>query len=101
MALAIGVAASFTVLTGVLAGPGAVLGLIAAVFAIGGIAATRQGHVAGTGSAALGLVLGLAALALGVLALMGAVGWLDPAVNNVTRLHEWLNAHASWTTPEL
>jgi hypothetical protein len=89
----------FTVLTGVLVGPGAALGLVAAAFGLAGVVATRQGHIAGTGGAALGLVLGLAALALGVLALMGVVGWLDPAVNNVTRLHEWLDAHAPWATP--
>ncbi len=100
-ALALGVAAAFTVGTGVLAAPGAAIGLLATLFALGGITAARKRHVAGNGAAFLGLVLGLAALALGVLAVMGAVGWLDPAVNNVSRLHEWLEVHAPWAMPEL
>src|SRR5688572_3317959 len=83
IALAAGVAAILAVATGVFAVSGAVLGLVATLFAIGGIAATRQGHIAGTGNAALGLVLGLAALALGVLAATGGIGWLDPETNNV------------------
>jgi hypothetical protein len=99
-ALVLGVAAAFTVGTGVLAAPGAAIGLLAMLFAFGGIAAARKRHVAGNGAASLGLILGLAALALGILAVMGAVGWLDPAVNNVSRLHAWLEVHAPWAMPE-
>jgi hypothetical protein len=103
IALALAVAAVLTVATGVLAALGAALGLLAALFAVGGMAATRQRHVAGTGTAVLGLVLGLAALAVGALTVTGGVGWLDidTSTNNVTRLQEWIDAHAPWLTPEI
>jgi hypothetical protein len=100
IALALAITAVLTVATGVLAAPGAALGLLAAFFAVGGIVATRQRHVSGTGNAALGLVLGLLALTVGAMAVTGAVTWLDTTTNNVTRLYEWLDVHAPWTTPE-
>ena len=100
VALEVAVAAVLTVATGVLAALGAALGLLASLIAIGGITASRQRDVAGTGTSVLGLLLGLAALAVGVLAVTGSLGWLDPTVNNVTRLHEWLAAVAPWATPK-
>jgi hypothetical protein len=101
VALAAAVAALLTVATGVLAAPGAALGLIAALFAVGGLTATRQRHVTGAGLASLGLVLGLGALVVGALAVTGGTSWIDDTTNNVTRLHEWLSVNASWATPEL
>jgi drug/metabolite transporter (DMT)-like permease len=101
IALAVAVAGALTVATGVFAAPGAALGLLAALIALGGFAAARQRHVAGTGIAALALLLGLAALAIGALAVTGALPWPDTATNNVTRLQEWLDSHAPWVTPEL
>jgi hypothetical protein len=100
ISLAVGVASAFTVATGVLAAPGAALGLLAALFAVGGLSATRQRLVAGTGNAVLGLLVGLAALVAGVGAVTGALPWLDDATNNVTRLHHWLDAHAAWVLPK-
>jgi hypothetical protein len=99
IALALAVAAVLTVATGVLAALGAALGLLAVIFAVGGILATRHRHVAGTGNAALGLLLGLVALAVGALATTGTVTWFDTTTNYVTRLYEWLGAYASWATP--
>jgi hypothetical protein len=101
ISLALAVAAVFTAATGLLAAAGAALGLLAAIFAVGGIRASSQRHIAGTGSAVMGLVLGLVALAVGVLAVTGALPWFDTATNNVSRLHEWLDTHASWATPDL
>lgn len=99
IALAVAVAAILTVATGVLAAPGAALGLLAALFAVGGITATRRRHVTGTGNAALGLVLGLVALAVGTLAITGTVTWLDTTTNYVARVQEWLDLNAPWATP--
>jgi hypothetical protein len=99
LALAVAVAAVLTVATGVLAAPGAALGLLAAFLAVGGIAAARHHHVTGIGNAGLGLLLGLAALAIGALAVTGALTWFDVSTNYVTRLHEWLDIYASWATP--
>jgi len=90
---------AFLVLTGVLAAPGAALGLVAALLALGGITASRQHHIAGGGIAGVALVLGVAALGIGVLAASGDLAWFDTGTNNVTRLHDWLDAHASWATP--
>jgi hypothetical protein len=101
MALAIAVAAVLTVATGVLAALGAALGLLASFFGVGGVAAARKRHVAGTGNAFLALLLGLAALAVGGLAATGTSTWPDTTTNNVTRLQEWLDTHAPWVTLEL
>jgi len=100
ISLGVAVASAFTVATGVLAAPGAALGLIAVLFAVGGLWATRQQHIAGACNAMIGLLLGLAALAVGVLTVTGIFPWLDTATNNVTRLHHWLSVHASWTLPK-
>src|SRR5262245_3823609 len=99
VSLALAVAGLVTVATGLLAAPGAVLGLLALLFALGGIRASRQRHIAGTTNATLGLVVGLVALVVGVLAVTGVFPFFDSATNNVTRLHDWLDAHASWATP--
>lgn len=99
ISLALAVAAAVTVATGLLAAAGAVLALLAVVFAVGGLRASRQRHIAGTGNALIGLVVGLVALFVGVLAVTGALPWFDSATDNVARLHDWLDAHASWATP--
>ena len=54
LSLVVGVASAITVLTGVLAGPGVALGLIAAFLGIGGMAATSRRHVAGKSDALAG-----------------------------------------------
>ena len=47
LSLIFGVGAALSVLSGVLAGPGIALGIVAAFLGIGGIAATSRRHVAG------------------------------------------------------
>jgi hypothetical protein len=91
---------ALAVATGVLAAPGAVLGLAGAIFAVFGIIASRHRHIAGRGNAIIGLVLGVAAVAVGVLSITGYLSWLDPGTNQVANLIEWLDANASWATPE-
>ncbi len=91
---------ALAVATGGLAAPGGVLGLAGVIFGIFGIIANRHRHIAGRGNAIIGLVLGLAAAAVGALAVTGTISWLDPETNQVSRLIEWLNANASWATPE-
>ena len=65
VSLVVAVLGALTTLTGVLAAPGAVLGLVAALFGVGGITATRQRHVTGTGNAIIGVTVGLISLAAG------------------------------------
>jgi hypothetical protein len=100
MGLAIAVGAALTVATGVLAAPGAALGLLAILSAVGGVFGARKGHVTGTGTASLALLLGLAALAVGGLAVMGVTTWPDTTTNNVAELREWLDTHLPWATPD-
>jgi hypothetical protein len=99
LSLILGLGGAFTVLTGVLAGPGVGVGLLATVAAIGGISATSRPNVAGKGNAMLGMALGLAAVVVGVLAITGNLPWLNATTDQVTRLHDWLDVRVPWLFP--
>jgi hypothetical protein len=99
MALMLGLGATFAVLTGLLVGVGVGLGLLATFAAIGGIAATSKHHVAGKGDALLGMLLGLASIVVGSLAMTGVLPWLDPSTDQVLRLHDWLDVRMPWLFP--
>ena len=99
LSLMLGLAAALTVMTGVLAGPGVGLGLLATFAAIGGIAATSRRHVAGKGDAMIGMMLGLGAIVVGILAMTGNLPWLDTANDQVMRVRDWLDAQAPWLFP--
>jgi hypothetical protein len=99
LSLMLGLAAALTVMTGVLAGPGVGLGLLATFAAIGGIAATSSRHVAGKGDALIGMALGLGAIVVGVLAITGNLPWLDTTNDQVMQVRDWLNAQAPWLFP--
>jgi hypothetical protein len=99
LSLVVGVGAALTVLTGLLAGPGVGLGLIAAFLGIAGISATSRRHVAGKADAFLGIALGLGAIVVGSLALTGLLSWLSGDANQVTQVHDWLAARVSWLFP--
>jgi hypothetical protein len=99
LSLITGVVAALAVLTGVLAGPGVALGIVAALLALGGVGATARRHVAGKSDALFGLVLGTAAVVVGVLALTGSLPWLNAETNYVTSLHDWLQAQMPWLFP--
>lgn len=99
LSLVLGLVAVLTVLTGVLAGPGVGVGLLAAFAAIGGISATAHRHVAGKHNAVLGLLLGLAAIVVGTFALTGNLPWLHTDTDQVMWLRDWLDARAPWLFP--
>jgi hypothetical protein len=81
-----------------LAQTGVVVGFLATVLAVGAIASTTRRGVGGRPDAIIALLLGLAAVVIGVLAVLGNLPWFDPATNQVTRLHDWLDVHVSWLT---
>lgn len=90
--LIIGVAGALFVLTGALAGYGMVLGGIGALLGVAGLSATRRRHVAGTTEAMLGLIFGLGAVVLGILAMTGQFLWPSTDGDWVQRFREWLDA---------
>jgi hypothetical protein len=91
-----GLLAMVAVATGDLVLPGVGLGVIAALLAFGGIAATGSRHVAGKADAMFGMLFAIAAIVFGVMSLTGAVSWLSPQINLLVDLHHWLQVHAAW-----
>ena len=77
LGLIVSVVGAAFVLTGTLAGYGIALGALGAVFSVLGLIATRRRHVAGTTDALIGVLVGLAAVVLGVLALHRPVRLAD------------------------
>jgi hypothetical protein len=92
LSLIAGVAAALLVLSGALAGYGVALGVLTLILAVAGISATRRRHVAGKADAIIGLVLGLGAVVVGVLALTGSLSWLTLDTTPVTNARRWLDA---------
>lgn len=90
LGLIFGVAAALFVLTGTLAGYGIGLGVLALLFSIGGVSATGRRHVAGKTDALIGLMLGLGALLIGVLAVSGEFGWPTMDGDTVLRFRSGL-----------
>ncbi len=94
--LVVSVASLCGVLTGLLAPEGLVVGLVGAVLSLGGLAAARREGVTGSGAATFGLVVGVAAAVLAILAMTGKFSWPNSRTNEVQVWHDWLVAH--WST---
>jgi hypothetical protein len=92
LGLIFGVTAVLVVLTGALAGYGIGLGVIALVLSIGGISATGRRHVTGKTDALIGLLLSIAAMVIGGLALTGKFAWPTTNADTVLRAREWLDS---------
>ncbi|TDB73975.1 thrombospondin [Micromonospora sp. KC723] len=92
LGLVVSVVAAAAVLTGTLAGYGIALGAAGAVLAVLGLIATRRRHVAGTTDALIGMLVGLAAVVLGVIAMTGQFDWPTTDGDQVTRFREWLDS---------
>jgi hypothetical protein len=92
LSLVFGVAGALFVLTGTLAGYGIGLGAVALLLAVGGMSATGRRHVAGRTDALFGLLLGLGAVIVGVLAMTGKFGWPSTDGDVVQRFREWLDS---------
>jgi hypothetical protein len=92
LGLILGVAAALLVLSGPLLGYGIGVAGLALVLSLLGIRATGKRHVAGKSDALIGMVLSLAAIVVGVLALTGSLSWLGTDMHPVTSLREWLDS---------
>ncbi|MDG4783575.1 thrombospondin [Micromonospora sp. WMMD961] len=92
LGLIVSVAGALFVLTGTLAGYGIGLGAFGAVLAVLGLMATRRRHVAGTTDALFGVLIGLAAVVIGVLAMTGQFDWPTTDGDWVQRFREWLDS---------
>ncbi len=92
LGLILGVASALLVLSGPLLGYGIGLAVLALIVSLAGVFATRRRHVAGKSDALIGMVLSLAAIVVGVLALTGSLSWLGTDMQPVNSLREWLDA---------
>ncbi|WP_446216710.1 thrombospondin [Micromonospora sp. IBHARD004] len=92
LGLIVSVVGALFVLTGALAGYGVGLGAVGAVLAMLGLIATRRRHVAGKTDALIGILVGLAAVVLGVVALTGQFDWPTTDGDWVGRFREWLDS---------
>ncbi|CCH21081.1 sulfite exporter TauE/SafE family protein [Micromonospora lupini] len=92
LGLIVSVAGALFVLTGTLAGYGIGLGAFGAVLAVLGLMATRRRHVAGKTDALFGVLIGLAAVVIGVLAMTGQFDWPTTDGDWVPRFREWLDS---------
>ena len=91
LGLILGVASALLVLSGPLLGYGIGVAVLALILSLGGIHATGKRHVAGKGDALIGMVLSLAAIVVGVLALTGSLSWLGTDMQPVTTFRQWLD----------
>ncbi|GIF36443.1 DUF308 domain-containing protein [Actinoplanes xinjiangensis] len=91
LGLVLAVAGALLVLSGPLLGYGVGVSAVALVLSLAGIFATRKRHVAGKTGALIGVVLSLAAVVIGVLALAGQLWWLGTDTQTVTELRTWLD----------
>ncbi|WP_433263922.1 thrombospondin [Micromonospora vinacea] len=92
LGLIVSVVGAMFVLTGTLAGYGIGLGAFGAVLSVLGLMATRRRHVAGKTDALFGVMIGLAAVVIGVLAMTGQFDWPTTDGDWVQRLREWLDS---------
>jgi hypothetical protein len=92
LGLILSVGAALLVLSGPLLGYGIGVAVLALVLSLSGIHATGKRHVAGKTDALIGMVLSLAAIVVGVLALTGSLSWLGTDMQPVNTFRQWLDA---------
>ncbi|MET7967760.1 DUF4190 domain-containing protein [Micromonospora sp. NPDC005305] len=92
LGLIVSVVGALFVLSGTLAGYGIGLGAVGAVLAVLGLVATRRRHVAGKTDALIGIVVGLAAVVLGIVAMTGQFDWPTTDGDWVGRFRGWLDS---------
>lgn len=92
LGLILGVGSALLVLSGPLLGYGIGVAVVGLILSLSGIHATGKRHVAGKTDALIGMVLSLAAIVVGVLALTGSLSWLGTDMHPVNSFRQWLDA---------
>jgi hypothetical protein len=97
LGLVLAVVAGVAVATGALAGLGVAIGIVALLVGLAGLAATgsRYRYLAGRMEATLAILISIAAIVIGGLALAGNLSWLDTSTDYVARLRDEL---PTWLT---
>lgn len=96
LGLVLGVVALCATLTGLLAPVGVALGVVGALVALVGLIRASRRGVTGHTVAFLGLAAAMGAVVLGVLAINDQLSWLNSNTDEVSKLHDWLNAQFTW-----
>jgi hypothetical protein len=96
LSVVVGTLAVAASLTGLLAPLGFVGGILAVLIGVFALYAVRRPAVAGHSLVGLGVLFGLVAIVLAVLAMTGSVGWLTKSSDEVATVHNWLNDHMHW-----
>ena len=82
--------------SGLLAPEGFAIAIVGTSLATLGVRPAGRWPVAGRGLAAFGLVCGVAAIVLSIMAMTKVYVWPNSTVNGIGQLHDWLVAHWSW-----
>jgi hypothetical protein len=96
LSLIVGTLAVAATLTGLLAPIGFAAGVLAILIGIIALYAVRRPGVTGHTLVGLGVLFGLVAIVLSVLAMNDSVSWLSSKTDEITNVHNWLNDHMHW-----
>ncbi len=96
LGLVVGLLGLAATLTGLLAPVGVAVGVIGGAISAGGLVGASRRGVTGHSVALLGLLLSIAAIVLGVMAIGGYLPWLDSRTDEVAKARDWLDAHLSF-----
>jgi hypothetical protein len=96
LSMIIGVLSVAATLTGLLAPLGFAGGIVAALLGIFAVPSVSRRHVSGHGLMMFGVLLGVVAVVLSLLAINGELSWLNSNTDEVATVHTWLNDHMHW-----
>lgn len=96
LSLIAGTLAVAATLTGLLAPIGFAVGVLAVLFGILALFGVQRAGVTGHGLVGLGLLFGVVAIVVSVLAMSHSVSWISNRTDEIAVLHNWLNSHVHW-----
>jgi hypothetical protein len=96
LSLVIGTLAIAATLTGLLAPLGFAAGILAVLLGFAALVGVRRNNVTGHGLMVFGIVFGLIAVVLSMLAMGGQLSWLSNKTDEIATVHTWLNDHFHW-----